>query len=636
MKKNYVMAVMLLIGILFSNANYAQTTGSFNDSVMFMSQQRLLSLYVPTTYNASNPYRLMVCLHGLGDNCANYRNSLVGGLAWGANISNTIFVCPEGYNVNTDYYYPAGDEAIIQVSIDYARQHYNIDTTDIILQGFSLGGRAALRYGLDNYSKFKGLLLNTPAVQGVKEAINAGGYNYTYANASHIPIYITHGETDIAYEAPIDSSYKEMVLNDGIVRYFQFPGLGHAIPPIAQIINFIPYFDSPTVVNYDADLVELNIAQRACVTSVPAACLLRNTGLDTIHSVTLHYTVNANNYTYTWNGTLASFQHAIVSLPVVNVPAGNQTLDVAIDTINASIADTITSNNAKIAPCQVVTQGTVLPLFEGFEVSVPPTNWVQYLAGDFYSPWFQDSTVMKTGYASMGAANTILLFDNAGRKEDIASPIMDLTSVANPNLRFDVAYNYHHYAPPVLTIDTIFADTLEVLISTDCGSTNTVLYKKGGTQLATFANPILNPTNLQAIFIAPADSNWRTEFIDLSSYGTYNEAILTFRYISALGGSVYIDNVNFSNTPLGISKLRTNNFRLYPNPANNIVNINTGDEAISNVEVIDMAGKLVIGIDNTGGGSELNVNTSAMAAGAYIFRIYSEHSVQTSKVIINR
>ena len=631
----FTRAASLLIGLLFSGCIYAQTTGSFNDSVLFMSQQRLLSLNVPASYNSATAYRLMVCLHGLGDNCTNYRNGLINGLSWGANITKTIFVCPEAANVNADYFYPTGDEAIIQASIDYAMQHYHIDSSDVILQGFSLGGRAALRYGLDNYAKFKGLLLTTPAVQGVKEALNQGTYNFTYANAKHIPIYITHGETDYLYGAPIDTAYRELIMNDGVVRYFQFPGLGHAIPPITQIINFIPYFDTPAAAGYDADLVEVKIAQRTCNTSTATSWLLRNTGTDTIHSAKLHYSVNSTNYTYTWTGALASFQHAMITLPALAVPAGNNTLTVSVDTLDATVADTITGNNSKSSDCQVVTSGTALPLFEGFEAAVPPTNWIQYFAGDYYTPWFQDSTVFKTGYTSAGALNCPLVFENGGRKEDIASPVLDLTSISNPNLQFDVSYNYYQYTTPTSTLDTIFADTLEVLISTDCGNTNTVLYKKGGTQLATFANPLLNIFNLNNIFITPADSNWRTEFVDLTPYSSYNEAIITFRYISAGGGDVYIDNVNFSNTPQSVQQARISKYKIYPNPATDVVNISTGAEPISNVDVIDMAGSTVMSV-NGAGATELNINTQTLSMGIYIFRVYTNAGVQTTKVVIRK
>lgn len=635
MKKTFFLnRIMMLLFVLGAHVTYAQHTGSYDTSITFMGAARTVSIYAPSSYTPSTAYRLIIGLHGLGDNSPNYRNALVAGLGWGARIPNTIIVCPEAFNVNADYYYPAGDDSVIQASINLAMSLYHIDTTNVVLQGFSLGGRAALRYGLDNYTRFKGLLLNTPAIQGVKDAINGTGYSYTYANAAHIPIYITHGLDDIIYEAPIDSAYEQLIRNNGIVRHFEIAGLGHAIPPFDSMLNFIPFFDTPFVHGYDLDVVKPVIAQRSCVTAVPATCLVRNTGANTIHSITLQYTVAGTPLSYTWSGAIASFQHAVIALPTITAPVGNQSLAVSVTALDTGALDTITYNNSKTVPFQVVTTGTPLPLFEGFEGVFPPTNWIQYLAGDAYTPWAADSTVSKSGIASMGTFNTILIFDNSGRREEMASPLLDLTSVPDPYLTFDVAYNYHHYQPPTATIDSSFADTLEVLISTDCGDTYTSLYKKGGTQLATFSNPILNPTSVGADFIVPADSNWRTDRIDLSAYAASNKAIVKFSYISALGGSINIDNINFRSNPVTVPPVTASRSNVYPNPADGYVNIATGTDHLSSVSIIDAMGRTVSEMTNSTNGNEMQINTSALTEGVYILRILSENKVQNTTLLI--
>ncbi len=639
MKKPSVLkSILLMVFMGINTMAFSQTTGSYDTTVTFLGASRAMSFYVPPTYDSTLKYRLIVGLHGLGDNSSNYRNALVSGLGWAASIPNTIFICPEAATVNSDYYYPAGNEAIIQSAIDLAMQKYHIDTNNVVLQGFSLGGRAALRYGLDNYAKFKGLLLNTPAIQGVKNAINGlPAYSFNYANGVHIPIYITHGMNDIIYKAPLDSAYEQLIINNSKVRYYEFPGLGHTIPPIASIVNFIPFFDTPATHGYDLDVVKPIITQRSCVTSVPASCLIRNTGSSTIHSANLQYTVAGVPLNYVWTGSLTSFQHAVVSLPTLTAPVGNDTLDVKVTMLDTTVADTITFNNEKKVPFQVKTTGVALPLTEGFEGVFPPVDWIQYLAGDAYSPWAADSTTFKTGIASMGTFNTILIFDNSGRKEDIASPLLDLTSIANPYLTFDVAYNYHHYAPPVTTIDTIFADTLEVLISTDCGATYTSLYKKGGTQLATFASPILNPTSIAADFIVPADSNWRTEGIDLSAYSTDNKAIVKFSYISALGGSINIDNVKFRGNPVKTEQLQLLHAgNVFPNPANDHVLVTAGNSVLDHIAIVDMTGKTVMLVNCEQGRTEMQVNIASLIEGVYILLAYTDHGIEHSRMVISR
>ncbi|HTM67055.1 MAG TPA: T9SS type A sorting domain-containing protein [Flavipsychrobacter sp.] len=630
---------LILAGLLtIPSSTFSQTTGSFDINITFQGQPRQLSLFVPNNYNASTPYRLMVCLHGLGDNSVNYRNALINSLSWGTNIPNTIFVCPEAAATTTDYFSPAGGEAIIQESIDYARQNYNIDTTDIVLQGFSLGGRAALRYGLDNYSTFKGLLLNTPAVQGVKEAVNGSSlYPFNYQNASNIPIYITWGTADILYEAPIDSSFEQLVLNDGKVKYLPIAGIGHTIPLMPQLGDFPGFFNNPPTNGLDLDVVKINAPLRSCSQQIAGTdVLVRNTGIDTIHTVALDYTINNATQTQTWNGTLAPFQHALISLPSLSASVGNAQLNVSVNMLENNLADTFVNNNSASDSIIVQTQGLNLPFTEDFEnANFPGANWILNPAGDIYSEWAWDNTVSNTGAASISAFNTIFIFDNKDRKDDISTPLLNLSSLSSPFLAFDVAYNFHRYTPPYFTANTDFADTLEVLISTDCGHSFTSLYKKGGADLATFSQPIINPLSIAADFIDPADSNWKTEYIDLSNYASSTSATLVFRYISALGGCINIDNVRVSNA-LSVSHINPESMiRVYPNPASDRINVTSASD-VAEVQMIDVSGKVVLSYRNENHNEKITLNTSPLAEGVYILRLTADKYTTSRRVLIRK
>jgi len=632
----YLKLIALFFCAFVSNMVQAQATGSYDDSVTFIGKYRKLSLYVPPSYSPSIPCNLMVCLHGLGDNCANYRNGVISGLSWNTLFPNTIFICPEALTTTSDFLLPAGNEAIIQVCIDYVKAKYEIDTTQIILEGFSYGGRSALKFGLEHYTKFKGLLLNTPALQGVKDAVNGhSAYTFSYANSAHIPIYMTHGMDDIAYEGPVDSVFDLMVQNDGLVKYLNIPGMGHALPSVSKIADVLQFFQSPATPGYDLDVVKNVVAQRSCVAAVPAACVVRNTGANTINSVALSYKVDGVVSTYTWTGALPSFKHAQISLPALSVADGNHVLDVSVSKIDTTVTDTITANNEQSSNFMVQTSGITLPISEGFDgPSFPPANWVQYLAGDFYSPWFIDSTVKKKGVASMGAFNTPLYFDNQGRREEIVTPVLNLSSISKPHLSFDVAFNYDAFTPPYTLMDTAWSDTLEVLISTDCGDTYHSLYKKSGSDLATYKNPLLNVVSIADEFITPADSNWRTEYIDLSSYSSYDKAIIKFSYISGLGGSIYVDDVDITNAPVNVANIATGEFNIYPNPASNVINIMSGKGLINKVSVVDVTGKVVLTVDNSNQNNMLPINTTSLEDGFYIIQLFSDKDVKTQKILI--
>jgi hypothetical protein len=593
-----------------------------------MGGTRPLALYVPSTYNAANRYRLMICLHGLGDTCVSYRDALINALGWGTSMPNTIFICPEAATAGSDFYTPAGGEAIIQQSIALAMSRYHIDTFNVVLQGFSLGGRAALRYGLDNYKTLKGLLLNTPAVQGVKEALNghAAAYSFNYANGARIPIYITRGATDFTYEASIDSSYEQLVLADAKVRYINVPGLGHSIPSIAQMGDFSAFFNMPAHAGLDVEAVRLYPTPLLnCAAPISADLLFRNNGQDTVKAAKFSYTLGSAVQTVIWTGTLLPFQHATVAATFSSPVSGSNILTVQVDTLNRTVQDSVAANNQ--ATTTLNYSPTALPVLnEGFEgATFPPAGWVLQESGDFYSAWGADNTVAKTGSQSVSAFNTILIFDNAGRSEGLITPLMAVGST-KPGLSFDVAYNYHRYGPPVVSPSIDFADTLEVLISTDCGAHYTSLYKKGGADLATFASPILNPLSITADFINPADSNWRHVRIDLSSItagGKVVDAVFKFNYISALGGSINIDNV-FVGSVTGIAPTAKAGYRVYPNPARDYITV----EAVANatITISNALGQQVKQASITG--DIQNVSLSGLPGGAYLVTISDADGVR--------
>jgi enterochelin esterase-like enzyme len=620
-------AVLALL--LTGNALWAQTTGSFNQDITFMGATRRLSCYVPPGYNPSVPAKLMIGLHGLGDNSSAYRNALINSLGFAAAVPNTILVCPDGgSDPNSDFYVPAGDEAVIEAGIAFARANYNIDTTNIVLQGFSLGGRSALRYGLQHTGTFKGLLLNTPAVQGVKEAVTqwAAGGIFDYAQAPQIPIYITHGNTDEIYKGPIDSTYEQLARHNGMSRLVRFSG-GHTVPALASIQEFSAFFDQPAVTGADAQAIKVLVAPRSCNTAVPAKVLVHNKGAETLSSIGLSYIWNGTPQHYTWTGTLPTFAHTEISLPVFTATAGNHSLAVTIDTLNGS-PDTITDNNSATSAFRITTTPSLLPLRESFNDTTYDDRWLTRPSGDLFLPWSFDEDSL-----NIGSLNTIFIFNNSNQREEILSPVLNLSSLSNPYVAFDVAYNYTTFTADFLGMDTVFADTLEVLVSTDCGATYQSVYKKAGASLATFAEPIKNPTSIDAYFLTPADTNWRRELIDLSAYASSTDAVVKFSYISALGGVIFLDRIYFENAQTGISTIDKAKVQLYPNPATDQVLLNSGNALIEAVTVTDLSGRRMSYLEGRRQQS-LTVPTAALPDGIYLFEISTNKGKLTHKVVV--
>ncbi len=633
MKKiNFIIAFLII-----SLSSKAQQTGSFTDTIVFMSQDRILSCYVPTSYTPSTNYQLMVCLHGMGDNSNNYRNALINSLNWQSVFPNTIFICPDGGDdYASDFSDPTGDEEIIAECIAYAKINYSIDTNNIILQGFSLGGRSALKYGLDNPSKFKGLLLNTPAIQGLDDALNTTpqGVYYNYANAHQIPIYITCGSNDDIYTYTIEKIYEILKKNNSIVKYTIVTGLGHTIPNSTFTSPCLSFFANPATVPYDLDIFEINLAERSCDTLVSPKIYIRNLGSNNVTTFGLNYSLNSINGTYNWTGNIGPYEHTLVSLPQLSATTGTQSLNVSVGSINTSYTDTLTSNNQLSKSFTIETSGHAYPVFEGFESNVD--GWIFPKTGSIFE-WFVNNNVHKTGLASISAVNTILMFYTKGDIESFLSPVIDLTSVLNPKMSFDLAYNYQKYTPPYFTNDTVFADTLEVSISLDCGETFQTLYKKGGADLATAQSPILNATQIAQCFFTPTANEWRTEVIDLNNYANQSNAIIKFSYISDMGGCISIDNINFANDVSITEEKQEINFNIFPNPAKDDVKIIVNHSGAMQINIYDAMGRKLFtkGINNKIN-DEILINTSNFNNGVYIVEVISDNTYSNKKLLINR
>jgi predicted esterase len=632
--------IRIFITLLFltlAGLTQAQNTGSFNVNITFNSEQRTLSLYVPVDYDSTVSYQLMVGLHGLGDNSSNYRNALINQLNWNQHFSNAIFVFPDGGNDQlSDFYTPEGDELIIEAAIDYVNEHYNIDNDKIILQGFSLGGASALKYGLDNSGRFMGLLLNTPAIQGVLDAQNEPDIwlTYAYENASGIPIYISNGALDEIYLNPIDTAFFRMVKENGIIEKNTVSGLGHTIAPFSELGDVIPFFENKHLVeNTDLDVLQVYAPSRNCDNEIFPSVLVRNRGQNPINSLELALTADGQTETHQWNGALNTYEHAVISLPSLQVSHGDHELELSVITVNGEV-DSITFNNSASTSFQTALSAVSLPLTESFEGSnYPPENWVLGRSGNFFY-WDHDQNTNRAV-----SANTLLLFASIGMAEDLITPLMDFSGTDTVHLRFDMAYNYHRYA--IEDTFLIFADTLQVDISTDCGATYETIFRKGGEDLASFDEPI-GPLSFDQLLINPGEEDWRHVAIDLSAYAGEEGAMLRFRYISGQGGGIALDKVMVSNKnllSLSDNHIRENVILIYPNPANNELHINAKRENIDNIRIYDNTGRLVITVDSRilmgEASSEVLLNVQELKEGLYFLIISTESGIYREKFLKN-
>ena len=94
-------------------------------------------------------------------------------------------------------------------------------------------------------------------------------------------------------------------------------------------------------------------------------------------------------------------------------------------------------------------------------------------------------------------------------------------------------------------------------------------------------------------------------------------------------------SVAFSNFT-GVNEIETkNNFRIFPNPANDILNFQFSDNSsVDEITIIDAVGKKVMSISNSSVELNKGINISSLQSGIYSINVLSKNSFTTQKLII--
>jgi hypothetical protein len=212
------------------------------------------------------------------------------------------------------------------------------------------------------------------------------------------------------------------------------------------------------------------------------------------------------------NGTTATSESAEVEF------ATNGTYTITYTVTNASgsnvATQTIDVNNGKALP-------TLQNFSDGME-----NGWLVVNSDD------AETFEMETTIGSAGFSTPVIRVDNTNNStrttEDIfESPAIDLTSTSNGKFSFDYSYRFNQ----------VNADSLVVLVSSNCGTTWWPVWANGGQSLNT-------STQGNGRFIPGAAGDWRRATIDLSAYaGTSIKVRLV--NVNYNGQPIYLDNLFF-------------------------------------------------------------------------------------------
>ncbi len=133
--------------------------------------------------------------------------------------------------------------------------------------------------------------------------------------------------------------------------------------------------------------------------------------------------------------------------------------------------------------------------------------------------------------------------------------------------------------------------------------------------------------------LTPASAGQQPEKLSLffnSSWGDGSQG-------QAVVGSVFfIDSVHFVSGPQGISEVYNNpSWSVYPNPATDVLNVKSVSGEQANIEVMDVAGKLLkFGMVGSGNST---IDLAGLVPGVYTYRIITldQEVVRTGKILVN-
>lgn len=257
---------------------------------------------------------------------------------------------------------------------------------------------------------------------------------------------------------------------------------------------------------------------------------VKNLGSTTLTSITATINVNGSNTTKTFTGlNIYTSETATLTFdPVSTLVNGLNTIAYSLSLPNGGV-DQVAANDTI---SQTITLSTsVAPVSQGFEsTTFPPSNWSTTSSATGEN-WVRTTAAKKTGTASMRA---LFYSISDGEEFSLTTLPVTLSYSVSALMTFDYAYRMYNASST--------GDSLEILISTNCGTSWTSLWKKGGTTLSTTSGYTTSS-------FTPTTGQWSSAgaTIDLGAY-LNQTVLLKFRARSGYGNNLYVDNISISGS----------------------------------------------------------------------------------------
>lgn len=302
---------------------------------------------------------------------------------------------------------------------------------------------------------------------------------------------------------------------------------------------------------------------------------------------------------------VAPFSYGEISIPLT-VAAGEHTLTIGVGSPNGEV-DSNAADNELSSRFAISSFSEEMPTRERFE-------------NTFDDRW----TILNpnaTGTATWETAATFydqsLLLKHSGTYSNepiwLVSPVLNLSTVMESNLRFDWSY---------LSSSSNLA-SLELKYTTDCGTTYLDLPAFALTQTGESSPPA-------------SEGDWDTRVISLQSLVGFAQARLAFVAYPSAGNSFYLDNIEFylgeASFKLPIEEV----VAIYPKTGGGLnLTFNVEEKQTVVVSIFDMMGRTIIhGVEPNTLNQTISLELENLQTGIYIVHTKIDGQFYSQKVFI--
>lgn len=349
---------------------------------------------------------------------------------------------------------------------------------------------------------------------------------------------------------------------------------------------------------------------------------IRNVNSMPLGNFTIHTEVNGEILaSYVYPGALLSGESATVTLdPVTILATGLIELHIWIPEIDMEYDSY--NNHRTIRWTQLPRLDLTGQNFynEDFSAGIPSDAWT-IQNPDGAATWDTLSVIQVDGAIGVAAWMNHPDYNPIQNQRDyLISPVFTLGSTETYNLSFDYFYRKR-------SNNTFIHDTLALFKNVMCedgGLEAQEIWRAGGEELYT------NDQNQQdALPESPDD--WATVQTFFNLAEADETVYFSLSSINRRGNNLLIDNINLSGVT-AVKEFLNGSFKLYPNPAQHELTVQTQTFDMKNLRIFDIAGRIVL--ERNAKTNNLRIDLPEMAAGTYVVEVNFENGYRKAERLV--